>query len=394
MARFRQKAKSTARRHPSEAPPKKRRAITVAGPSPDALRAASSALAAIASATFGYKALVAAALNTPQSFHAVVSFFPRSTALLVSRAWRMARNRSTLRVELIPMHKFGFASGALVSALPHVLSVSLQSTEAQDADVITITEGCRHLEKLNLRCCRYLTCAAFSALASGCCPNLAAVNLLGSAVGDTGVIAISEGCPALTEILLERCAVGDAAVIGLAGGCRRLLTLELGGTESTNKGVNALARGCASLRRLVLAGCSAVSDNSVIRVATSCSGLRELDVSGTNITEAAIIAVARECRRLEQIQFECCHAINCTEDAILALATLADEAGCLKSVDARDLSDDITNEAWGALRSSGVGVSVVGAPASAPGQWRWVPRVSGGGGGGGGGGCGGGFVWM
>ena len=97
----------------------------------------------------------------------------------------------------------------------------------------------------------------------------------------------------------------------------------------TDAAVLALAKGCPNLTTINLYGCRNITDAAVVALAEHCPNLtKSFLFSCANITDAAVIALAKHCRNLTTINL----------------------GGC----------DNITKKAKAALRKSHEGIKIIG----------------------------------
>ena len=128
------------------------------------------------------------------------------------------------------------------------------------------------------------------------------------------------GASLCTEISLRKTSVSDRGLgfIGTACG-RHLLRLDLSHcSRLRDAGVIALARRCPQLQQLNLSHCR-LTDAAFECVAQSCHDLRELDCSwnGSGVGEPTARALAAHCVRLERLAICGCRL---GDEALLALA--------------------------------------------------------------------------
>jgi Leucine-rich repeat (LRR) protein len=169
-----------------------------------------------------------------------------------------------------------------------------------DAVVVALAEGCRHLININLHGCTGITDAAVTALATGC-RKLTDIDLSETRITDAAATALAAGSLKLTNIDLSGCAITDAAVVALATGCPNLTTIDLVACDHiTGAAFTALTTGCPKLRAIFLDGCT----NFYLRSGQalgSCRNLTEVHISSTNVTDVCAQALAGSCPNLTKI---------------------------------------------------------------------------------------------
>ena len=96
------------------------------------------------------------------------------------------------------------------------------------------------------------------------------------------------------------------------------------------------------LREVSVSGCRDVSDDGVIAFIQSCSRLLRLDLSGTAITDRALLEISLRCPSLSRIELSQC--LELTDAGILSLTRNCRELGVLVMDDLPLLTDDaVTN---------------------------------------------------
>eukprot|EP00808_Paulinella_micropora_P022415 g77026.t1 len=105
-----------------------------------------------------------------------------------------------------------------------------------------------------------------------------------AAVTDVGLISLSRVCGELKLLSLSDCEeVSDKGLQAIAKVCSALTTLSLARTAITDKGLAYLAAKCRRLRHLNLSGCPTLSDSSITHLIAKCAQLRSLSLSGTEV---------------------------------------------------------------------------------------------------------------
>ena len=198
---------------------------------------------------------------------------------------------------------------AIAKHLPklELLDVSfLRSNGISDDGVIALAQKCTALKTLRL-CGIPVTDAALLAVAEHC-PELRVLSVGGCYhISDTGVIALVQRCAALKSLDLENTRITDDAVSAAAKNCPYLEELHLGALECdfkwdvTDNALRTIAKYLPKLQALHLDDRSGVSDAGVIELVRSCTALKTLDVSDTLITDAAVLAIAKHCPIIEDL---------------------------------------------------------------------------------------------
>ena len=121
--------------------------------------------------------------------------------------------------------------------------------EVDNAQVISIANGLRQLQSLNISGGNNITDAGIIALASGL-PQLQSLNIRGCYnITDAGIRALASGRPQLQSLNIDGCGnITDAGIRALASGLPQLQSLDIGGCDKiTDEGITALASGCPEL---------------------------------------------------------------------------------------------------------------------------------------------------
>jgi len=198
---------------------------------------------------------------------------------------------------------------AIAKHLPklELLNVNyLRSNGISDDGVIALAQECTALKTLRL-CAIPVTDAALSAVAEHC-PELRILSV-GNCyhISDTGVIALVQRCAALKSLDLENTCVTDDAVSAAAKNCPYLEELHLGALECdfkwdvTDNALRTIAKYLPKLQALHLEDRERISDAGVIELVRSCTALKTLDVSDTLVTDAAVVAIAKHCPIIEDL---------------------------------------------------------------------------------------------
>ena len=121
------------------------------------------------------------------------------------------------------------------------------------------------------------------------------------------MIALVQRCAALKSLDLENTCVTDDAVSAAAKNCPYLEVLHLGALECgfngsvTDNALRTIAKYLPKLQALHLDDRPGVSDAGVIELVRSCTALKTLDVSDTFVTDAAVLAIAKHCPIIEDL---------------------------------------------------------------------------------------------
>eukprot|EP00899_Mesostigma_viride_P008359 jgi/Mesvir1/17524/Mv08778-RA.1 len=224
----------------------------------------------------------------------------------------------------------------LVKGCRQLQRIDLCKTSVTDAGITAIANHCAELRHLDAAFCVGMTDASLSLLARRCKDRLEHLGLEGCrSIGDEGMLAVAENCPSLrrldigagdgcssrgiTEaslsVLARRCTqlaylrapyagqqLRSEPILAMAGHWGQLQHLNLSrSADMTDRAVQAIVRHCRALRELYLSWCYSVTDGGVAPLARhGPPGLRALKLSGTQVTDASVVAIAAHCRQLRR----------------------------------------------------------------------------------------------
>ena len=132
-------------------------------------------------------------------------------------------------------------------------------------------------------------------------PNLRHIELSGTRVGDSGVVAIVNRCVDLTYVALSQTVVGDIGVAAIGARCPRLTHVELSETRVGDNGVCALAQGCPLLAYVDLSF-TFVFDTAIEALAAGCPLLTHVYLRQTQVSDAGIEVLAAKCPMLTHVE--------------------------------------------------------------------------------------------
>jgi hypothetical protein len=199
--------------------------------------------------------------------------------------------------------------------------------DTQDAQLILLLDACPRLTSLNISYQRHLTHQSIIALSTGGhqwkelrmdsfplqyehavalfshSPALERVSLSHYEELQSDVVdALTANCPSLTHVYLARCeAITEASLCLLAQRLRHLIELNLRGTQATDAVIIALARNCTQLELLNLLDCQQFSSAAFAQLANACKKLRDVNLqSCKQLTDEAVTALS-QCVWLERV---------------------------------------------------------------------------------------------
>ncbi|KAE8678687.1 EIN3-binding F-box protein 2 [Hibiscus syriacus] len=227
------------------------------------------------------------------------------------------------------------------NAVTELSLTSLPNVSEKGFWVMGNGHGLLKLKSFTVTSCRGLTDLGLEAVAKGC-PNLKQITQFGlfgsllncgaklkalslvSCLGikdlNLGLLTVSP-CQSLRSLSIRNCpGFGDSSLVALGKLCAQLQNLELSGLHGiTDAGFLPLVESCeAGLVKVNLSGCVNL-DDKVACVMADLHGwtLEMLNLDGCNISNASLVAIAENCRLLNDLDVSKC-AI--TDSRIAALA--------------------------------------------------------------------------
>jgi hypothetical protein len=159
--------------------------------------------------------------------------------------------------------------------------------------------------------------AALVALSAGC-PKLNCAPVSRWYVSDVGILALARNGAITSLIIPHSRYVTDAGILAAAAHCSLLKSIDFSRCKQfTDTALVALAEGCPLLESIIVEYCSSLTDTTLVAIGRYCHSLHVLGISGTNVTQAGLTAIAEGCPLL--VELSACH---CTEagSAIEAMA--------------------------------------------------------------------------
>eukprot|EP00026_Physarum_polycephalum_P009197 Phypoly_transcript_09311.p1 GENE.Phypoly_transcript_09311~~Phypoly_transcript_09311.p1 ORF type:complete len:426 (+),score=66.77 Phypoly_transcript_09311:30-1280(+) len=102
----------------------------------------------------------------------------------------------------------------------------------------------------------------------------------GGTVTDVSIMTLSQNCPNLEHLSFNALKfVTDTAICAIAQQCPSLKSLQISGCEVTDVGINAIATHCKNLELFSMVGLPLVSDDSVLKILENCEKLQLLDMA-------------------------------------------------------------------------------------------------------------------
>ena len=228
----------------------------------------------------------------------------------------------------------------IIRKCPNITHLQTQfCTTFSNQSLIEFVSKCKNLQHLDITGCSQISCINVNVGTDG--PRKLLLQYIDltdcAALDDSGLRLIVKTCPLLIYFYLRRCMMlTDTSLKNISKFCIALKELsvsdclnvtdfglyeltKLGQTlrylsvakcKVSDVGLKYLARRCYKLRYLNCRGCEAISDDSIIVLARSCSRLRSLDIGKTDVSDAGIISLAESCPNLKKLSLKNCDMIT------------------------------------------------------------------------------------
>jgi len=150
-------------------------------------------------------------------------------------------------------------------------------------------------------------------------------------VGMEPIVTMGLCCPSLENLDLSQMTdLSDEGIISVIDGCgRQLVSLNLTKcTNITDVAVAAIASHCGDLERLTLDGCHQIGDLGLQMLAADCPLLKDVDVSGTSITDAGLRALVTS-RGLWLRSLTLTGCVNLTDESLSLIEDCCPSLGAL-----------------------------------------------------------------
>ncbi|XP_021861299.1 F-box/LRR-repeat protein 3 [Spinacia oleracea] len=205
-----------------------------------------------------------------------------------------------------------------------------------DEGLSSLVKKQKELRKLDITCCRKLTCVSIAHVAYSCtsltslrmesctlvpreafvligrkCHLLEELDLTDNEIDDEGLKSISK-CSNLSVLKLGICLnITDVGLSYIGDRCSKLVEIDLyRSMDITDSGITAIARGCPSLEMINISYCQRITDASLISI-SKCAKLSTLECRGCPLmTSLGIAAIAVGCKHLTKLDIKKCYNIN------------------------------------------------------------------------------------
>eukprot|EP00899_Mesostigma_viride_P024749 jgi/Mesvir1/5459/Mv15513-RA.1 len=183
--------------------------------------------------------------------------------------------------------------------LVHLALTGVSARGVSDTSLAGLVHRSPRLTHLDVTQCTHMGSATLRAISERL-PVLQAFAMVVNDISDIPPLQlVLARCQKLTDVTL-RTAWGNSVSLLLGSLGPQLASLRLQGATITADGdLTRAVRQLGGLQVLELSFCDRVSDEGMRAVADSCPSLTELDVQGTNVTDAGVCEVADRCRMLQ-----------------------------------------------------------------------------------------------
>ncbi len=179
--------------------------------------------------------------------------------------------------------------------------LSLNETTATDKVLQTVFPAAPKLQRVELRRTKVADAAIISLAQS--CLDLSSIEISETSVTDAAIAALAKHCPNLEVLIALNTKLTDESLRCLAH-CEpmNLIVLQLG-RNVTDEGLKALAQKSGLMLKDFLVASPKVTSSGIEALAASTPQLECLSISGTQVNDQGICAVASVCRKLKKLDF-------------------------------------------------------------------------------------------
>ena len=216
---------------------------------------------------------------------------------------------------------------ALASGCPQLRVFDANNCPAiSTACIMALLHGCKELHSIHLDDCTSVTDHSLSCIAE-VCPELTRITIIDSSryglsnITDSGISCLARGCRKLKYFNVKGIRkIGNVGLIALASNCSDLQSvtiLDCGIIDDSS--LKALALGCPDLRSIILNKCGSITDEGLKTLAVKCRHLKSISLNTSKISDASLIALAKNSRELQSINLSSCHRITSAGLSVLAV---------------------------------------------------------------------------
>jgi hypothetical protein len=191
--------------------------------------------------------------------------------------------------------------------------------------ILYILEKSMNLRHLLIQDCWFPKCYDnIPGFASICCQQLESFKSLNSSsLTENSILSIATNCSKLRILHVDKLStvvkLKDSSIMPISSHCTGLEELCVVGSDVTDKTIMSIATYCCSLLLLNVGFCRFLTDASILIIATHCPRLQELDVSGCeHLTDISLIPISTNCTSLEILKLS---QTKLTNNGLYSIAT-------------------------------------------------------------------------
>ncbi|KAM0060655.1 putative leucine-rich repeat domain superfamily, F-box-like domain superfamily [Helianthus debilis subsp. tardiflorus] len=258
----------------------------------------------------------------------------RKNCSLVCRRWFEIEGQTRHRLSLHAQSELVTAVPSLFARFDSVTKLSLKcdrrSVSIGDDALVLISEYCKNLTRLKLRCCRQLTDLGLARFSRNC-KSLKRLSCGSCSFGAKGMNAVVDNCLLLEELSVKRLrgisdgAVAAAEVVGPGAAALSLKFICLKDLYNAQC-FGPLIIGSKNLKTLKLFRCSGDWDRVMELVTDRVEGLVEVHLERLQLSDSGLAALSN-CRNLEIL-----HVMKTPDCSNLGLISVAENCKLLRKL--------------------------------------------------------------
>ncbi|RHZ69702.1 hypothetical protein Glove_280g65 [Diversispora epigaea] len=194
----------------------------------------------------------------------------------------------------------------IASSYPNLKYLNLWDNGAiSDRGLCEIVQTCNKLEYLNISYCRSITDKSLIAIAESC-------RILASRgkIKDASTLVQTHLKLEYLDFAHVMAFRNDSLIVAIIRSSPNLKHFNISGNDIGDEVIEALAHICHELEYLDLGGCGFITEPSICNVIRSCPKLQHLNLGFCNISNTTIEEIARSCPNLKYLGLEDCENIS------------------------------------------------------------------------------------
>ncbi|CAJ0873538.1 5295_t:CDS:2, partial [Entrophospora sp. SA101] len=196
---------------------------------------------------------------------------------------------------------------SIVDSCPNIIHLDFKSSEGfSDKALIIIAESYPNLKYLNLWDNKLITDKGLSTIAQ-LCYKLEYLNIsFCKSITDESLIKIAESCQNLEEFYFSEARwITDKSISCVINQCPKLRCLDIAFSRGKIEDTSLLTRRSLSMEYLDFSGVMAyLNDDFIVAIIRSSPNLKHFDISGNDIGNDPIEAIAHTCHKLEYLELD------------------------------------------------------------------------------------------